>query len=251
MSEVKPTDAVVARARRLRSIAREFWRHRLGVAALTFIVLLGIVAIFAGTLAPFDPRRQDYGLLNTGPSLHHWLGTDSLGRDMLSRLMYGARVSLLSSVGAIAVALAVAVPLAIWSGYAGGLVDIVLMRVTDALQVIPPLVLALAIVGLVICRILRVAQGSLDLECVHLDVRVFRAIFGGLGRGRRARSLAAFLVSPLAKGKDPRLDLHDRHVLVVLLDGRREPMAHRDLRGLADVRQEISCDRQLRNLFVM
>ena len=147
MSEVKPTDAVVARARRLRSIAREFWRHRLGVAALTFIVLLGIVAIFAGTLAPFDPRRQDYGLLNTGPSLHHWLGTDSLGRDMLSRLMYGARVSLLSSVGAIAVALAVAVPLAIWSGYAGGLVDIVLMRVTDALQVIPPLVLALAIVG--------------------------------------------------------------------------------------------------------
>jgi len=147
MTAISLTRSHRVRAVRLRRIARQFCSHRLALVALIFLVGLALVAVLADVLAPFDPRHQDYDVLNKGPSVHHWLGTDSLGRDMLSRLIHGARVSLLSSVGAIALTLVIAVPLAIWSGYAGGLVDMVVMRITDALQVIPPLVLALAIVG--------------------------------------------------------------------------------------------------------
>jgi ABC-type dipeptide/oligopeptide/nickel transport system permease subunit len=94
------------------------------------------------------PAKQDYNSLNEGPSAEHWLGTDALGRDILARLIYGARVSLLSSLCAIGLTLVVAVPLGLWSGYAGGRVDRVLMRLVEALQCIPPLVLALALLGI-------------------------------------------------------------------------------------------------------
>jgi peptide/nickel transport system permease protein len=137
-----------ARFLHLRRTARQFRRHKLAVAALTFLLLLALAAIFAGVVAPFDPFKQDYTAINEGPSGKHWFGTDALGRDILSRMLYGARVSLLSSVCAIGLTVVVAVPLAIWAGYVGGIVDNVLMRSTEALQCIPPLVLALALLGL-------------------------------------------------------------------------------------------------------
>jgi peptide/nickel transport system permease protein len=136
------------RAARLRRIVRQLSQHRLAIAAIVFLVILAAIAIFAPTLAPFDPRRQDYNAINRGLGSKHWLGTDALGRDILSRLMFGARVSLMSSVFAIGCSLIVAVPVGVLSGYLGGAVDTVVMRVVDGLQCIPPLILALALLGL-------------------------------------------------------------------------------------------------------
>lgn len=136
------------RAARLRRMVRQFARNRLALGSFVFLVLLGLVAVLAPLIAPFHPAEQDYTLLNSGPTGDHWFGTDALGRDILTRMMFGARISLLSSVCAIGLTLSIAVPVGIWSGYVGGFVDHAVMRVTEAMQSIPPLVLALALLGL-------------------------------------------------------------------------------------------------------
>lgn len=116
--------------------------------ALAFLVLLAVTAVLASWLAPFDPYQQDLDAINQGPSGSHLLGTDDLGRDVLSRLMHGARVSLASSVLAVGAALVVSVPIGLVSGYVGGRLDSVLMRIVDGVQSIPPLVMALTVAGL-------------------------------------------------------------------------------------------------------
>jgi len=111
--------------------------------AITAVVLLCAVA--APLLAPYDPNEQDYFAITDPPSINHLLGTDDLGRDVLSRMIYGSRVSL--QVGFIAVGIAVlcGVSLGLLAGYAGGPADDVIMRVVDAIQAFPNLILALAI----------------------------------------------------------------------------------------------------------
>lgn len=112
------------------------------------VVLLGIVvvcALFANLIAPYDPTAQDYSVVAQGPSAQHLLGTDDLGRDVLSRIIYGSRVSL--QVGAIAVSIAVLLggTLGLLAGYVGGVTDDVIMRFVDAVQAFPGLILALAL----------------------------------------------------------------------------------------------------------
>ncbi len=112
------------------------------------VVLLGIVvvcALFANVIAPYDPTAQDYSAVAQGPSAQHLLGTDDLGRDVLSRIVYGSRVSL--QVGAIAVSIAVLLggTLGLLAGYVGGVTDDVIMRFVDAVQAFPGLILALAL----------------------------------------------------------------------------------------------------------
>jgi ABC-type dipeptide/oligopeptide/nickel transport system permease subunit len=112
------------------------------------LVILGIVvlcAIFAPVISPYDPLKQDYLAIAQAPSSAHWLGTDDLGRDVLSRIIYGTRVSL--QVGAISVAIAVVfgAVLGLISGYVGGVVDEVIMRFVDSVQAFPGLILALGL----------------------------------------------------------------------------------------------------------
>jgi len=114
----------------------------------TGLVILGVViccAIFAAPLSPHDPLEQDYTALAQAPSWEHPLGTDDLGRDMLSRIIYGSRVSL--QVGAIAVGLAVTfgAALGLVSGYVGGTPDNIVMRFVDGVQAFPGLILALGL----------------------------------------------------------------------------------------------------------
>jgi peptide/nickel transport system permease protein len=114
----------------------------------TGLGILGLVlfcAIFANVLAPYDPNAQDYLALTEAPSSAHWLGTDDLGRDILSRIIYGTRVSLQVGVIAVGIAVALGVSLGLLAGYAGGLVEDVVMRFVDALQAFPGLILALGI----------------------------------------------------------------------------------------------------------
>lgn len=118
---------------------------RLVGTGLTIVAIVVLCALLADLVAPYDPNYQDYLALTEPPSAAHWLGTDDLGRDVLSRVIFGTRVSLQVGVITVAVAVTLGVVLGLVSGYAGGWVDDVVMRVVDAVQAFPGLILALAI----------------------------------------------------------------------------------------------------------
>jgi len=118
----------------------------LGIGVVACVVFL---ALFAGILAPLDPIRPDLNLSLEPPDFTHLLGTDDLGRDILSRVIYGARVSVLAGVVSVAMAFLGGVGLGIISGYWGGWVDHVIMRLMDSLLSFPAIVLALAIAAVI------------------------------------------------------------------------------------------------------
>jgi peptide/nickel transport system permease protein len=111
--------------------------------AITFVVL--IFALAAPLLAPYDPNEQDYLAITEPPSAAHLLGTDDIGRDVLSRIIFGSRVSLEVGLIAVGIAVGVGVTVGLFAGYVGGLADDVIMRIVDAVQAFPSLILALAI----------------------------------------------------------------------------------------------------------
>ena len=125
--------------------ARRLLRTRLTPSALLVVGVLVLCALFAPVVAPYDPTFQDYASTNRGPSTEHWFGTDYLGRDVLSRVIYGSRVSLLVGTVAVGIGLLVGVGAGVTAGFFGGKVDAVLMRATDAIWAFPALMLALAI----------------------------------------------------------------------------------------------------------
>ncbi len=131
----------------LRVFVRRFARRKVGIAAAVVIALFVLVAVFAPWLAPYGPLEQDVRNAFEPPSTDHLFGTDELGRDVLSRLIYGARISLQAAVLAVAVALALGLLPGVLAGYARGWVDTIVSRVTDTFMSFPPLLLAIAIVG--------------------------------------------------------------------------------------------------------
>ncbi len=120
-------------------------RTRMVSVALVLIGVFALCAIFAGQIAPYDPTYQDYAATNQGPSSAHWFGTDYLGRDVLSRVIYGSRVSLLVGSVAVSIGLLCGVTIGLAAGISGGKLDAILMRITDAIWAFPALMLALAI----------------------------------------------------------------------------------------------------------
>ncbi|HEX9115856.1 MAG TPA: ABC transporter permease [Anaerolineae bacterium] len=125
------------------------YRARFAAIGVILVLLFALSAILAGWIAPYDPDHQDITAALQGPSAFHWLGTDDLGRDILSRVIYGGRVSLEVGIVAVGLALVVGVGLGLIAGYWGNsLVDLVIMRLMDALLAFPALILALAIVGM-------------------------------------------------------------------------------------------------------
>jgi len=133
--------------------ARRWWRRfaRSKGAVFGLAVFLGIVVMagFAEMLAPYDPLAQGVGKSLDGPSWAHWAGTDSFGRDMLSRIIYGARVALAVGIVAVLLAMVVGVTLGLVAGYYGGLLDIAIMRVMDALFAFPIIILAIAMMAII------------------------------------------------------------------------------------------------------
>jgi peptide/nickel transport system permease protein len=128
-------------------IARRFWRDRVGVAALIVLLLLVLVAIVSRFWTPYPVTDQDLLARLQGPSSEHLLGTDSVGRDILSRLMTATWTALTASSLAVALAIGVGVTLGLFAGYLGGFVDGLISRVSDLLLSLPPLLFAIAIVG--------------------------------------------------------------------------------------------------------
>jgi peptide/nickel transport system permease protein len=135
---------------------REAWqrlRRNPGAIVGFFLVCVFVVAaVFAPVLAPSPPRAQDLSLLRggccPGPSAEHWFGVDALGRDEFSRILYGARFSLLIGVVSVSVGLSVGLVLGSIAGYLGGIVDSVIMRLMDVMLSIPGLLLAIGIVAM-------------------------------------------------------------------------------------------------------
>ncbi|AWV23224.1 Dipeptide transport system permease protein dppC [Roseomonas mucosa] len=128
-----------------RRAMRRFLRHRLAVFGLAVIVLFVLGAILAPLIAPYDPTATSWSLIRKPPSLAHWFGTDENGRDVLSRTLWGARASLMAGGLSVAAALAVGVPLGMLAGLAGGWVDALISRITDAMLSVPFLILAIAL----------------------------------------------------------------------------------------------------------
>lgn len=126
---------------------RRFRRQTLALWALAFLLVLTLAALFAPLVAPYDPLVQNLDRVLEGPSVDHWFGTDELGRDVLSRAVFAARVSLLAAAQAVLIALVIGVPPGLISGLWGGYVDSLIMRATDALMSFPPLILAVAIIA--------------------------------------------------------------------------------------------------------
>jgi peptide/nickel transport system permease protein len=135
--------------RRSRAVKVLRWmRHDLrAVLSIAFLSLLVIVSIFAPVLAPYSPVDQDVTQLLLQPSAAHWLGTDDLGRDVLSRLIWGAPNSLYASFLAVGVGVVLGVPVGLVIGFLGGWIDEVVSRFIDALLSFPPIVLAIAVTG--------------------------------------------------------------------------------------------------------
>lgn len=124
----------------------KFSHNKLALVGAIVIILEVFLAIFAPFVAPYDPTQPDYVEFLSQPSENHLLGTDSLGRDVLSRVIYGTRVSLLAGLISVSIALLIGIPIGLISGYAEGFLDeLVIMRITDAMMSLPSLVLALAL----------------------------------------------------------------------------------------------------------
>jgi peptide/nickel transport system permease protein len=120
-------------------------RRRAALVGLAVVVFFVAVALAAPLVAPVDPLATDWRAVRKPPSALHLFGTDELGRDVLARLIWGARASLMAGLVSVSIAVTLAVPLGLVSGYLGGTVDALLMRVVDAMLAIPFLVLAIAL----------------------------------------------------------------------------------------------------------
>ena len=135
------------RGSRVAKVLRWMRRDLRAVLSIGFLAALVFVAIFAPVLAPYSPVDQDVTQLLLPPSAAHWLGTDDLGRDVLSRLIWGAPNSLYASFLAVGVGIALGVPVGLVIGFLGGWIDEVVSRFIDALLSFPPIVLAIAVTG--------------------------------------------------------------------------------------------------------
>jgi peptide/nickel transport system permease protein len=120
-------------------------RRRSAFVGLAVVVFFVAVALAAPLVAPVDPLATDWRAVRKPPSALHFFGTDELGRDVLARLIWGARASLMAGLVSVSIAVTVAVPLGLVSGYLGGAVDALLMRVVDAMLAIPFLILSIAL----------------------------------------------------------------------------------------------------------
>lgn len=122
-----------------------FRENKLGIGALWFLCIISLIAIFAPLVAPFDPTTQDVINRMKGFSAEHWLGTDLFGRDVLSRIIYGARTSMLVGVISVVLSGTIGFGLGMIAGYKGGKMDDVIMRILESIQTIPLLLLGLMV----------------------------------------------------------------------------------------------------------
>ena len=145
--QAPPTDSLDYGRKRSqwRDVLHRLTRNKLAMLGLVIVLVLVLAAVFADFVAPYDPDVQDYTNMKAYPSFAHPLGTDDVGRDTLSRIIYGGRVSLLVSILSIVFGLVVGGIIGVSAGYFGGVYDGVIMRVMDVIMAIPGFLLAVCI----------------------------------------------------------------------------------------------------------
>ena len=117
------------------------------VIALVILCIIIFCAVFAPLISPYDPIYQDIGAALSGPTSEHILGTDSVGRDLLSRLLYGGRTTIMGSLSIVALSILLGLPIGLFCGYYGGWIDSLFMRICDILLSFPSLLLAFVLVA--------------------------------------------------------------------------------------------------------
>lgn len=200
--------AATAAHEAVRSPLREFWRkfrrNRTAMAAGICLLALALAAAAAPWIAPFDPAAFDYDRILEGPSADHWAGTDAYGRDIFSRILWGARISL--SVGLLSVLLGgvAGVALGLIAGFRGGWIDSLIMRICDVLLAFPGILLAIGIVAIL----------GPGIENVIYAVAIFSVpVFARLVRGSTlSLKRAVYVDAARAIGVRDRL-LMVRHIL--------------------------------------
>jgi peptide/nickel transport system permease protein len=138
---------VVSRSVWSLALAR-FAYNRLALGGLALLAVLILLAVFANLLAPYDPIKRNVSEAMAAPSPRHWLGTDPLGRDELTRVLYGGRLSLYVGLASVMLSMAIGVPLGLLSGYFGGWVDGTLMRIVDLILAFPGIIFAIWLVAM-------------------------------------------------------------------------------------------------------
>ena len=120
----------------------------IGALSLLFILLMTLIALLSPVLAPYEPDAQFRESIMVGPNADFWMGTDDLGRDVFSRILHGARISLYVGLATVVLSVLFGTLLGVVSGYFGGVVDMVIQRIMDGIMAIPALILALFIAAL-------------------------------------------------------------------------------------------------------
>jgi ABC-type dipeptide/oligopeptide/nickel transport system permease subunit len=158
---------------RTRSVVRRFFARTGALLSVAFLGTVVTLAVFAGLL-PIDPLDQDLGSALEGPTAAHVFGADELGRDIMARVIYGARTSLLTAAGAVSIAALIGVPIGLVSGFFGGWRDAVLMRAVDVLMALPGILFAMALIA-VLGRSQTAALVAVGITGIPSFARVTRA----------------------------------------------------------------------------
>jgi peptide/nickel transport system permease protein len=201
----------IRRPRFVRLPTHPTWRHPLALIGLFIAFAWIVIAIFAPLIAPYDPLAQDFNLLNVAPSGAHWFGTDELGRDVFSRVIHGARLSIPLALLLVSLALVIGGALGAIAGYFGGVVDAVVMRAADLVFAFPAIILAMvvtatlgpsiqnAVLALVVVSwpsYARVARG-LVLSVGHADYVLSARLLGASARKALVRDVMPNVFGPI------------------------------------------------------
>jgi peptide/nickel transport system permease protein len=190
----------------------EAWRRLIrnpgAIVGFGLVALFVLTAIFAPLIAPYDPRDQDLSLIADGccpgPSADHWFGVDDLGRDQFSRVVYGARYSLLIGVVAVSVGVSIGIVLGAFSGFFGGRTDTVIMRLMDIMLSVPGLLMAIGIAAM-----LGAGLGSVMIAIGVVNIPIFARLLRGSVLGQKG---ADFVLAARAVGV-PRRTILVSHIL--------------------------------------
>ena len=191
-----------------RRAVRRLLKRRTAVVGLVVVVLMVLLALVAPWVAPFDPLATSFAIVRKAPSDTHWFGTDEVGRDLLSRVIWGGRASLAAGVISVSIAVGLGVPLGMAAGYVGGLLDAVVSRITDAMLAIPFLILAIALAAFL--------GPSLSNAMIAIGITA-TPIFVRLSRGQVLSVRAEEYVEAARAVGNPPLRILLRHILPNIL----------------------------------
>ncbi len=153
---------------------RRFARRRAALLGVAIVLSFIVLALGASWIAPLDPIATSWGAIRKAPSAAHWFGTDEIGRDVLSRVIWGTRASLLAGVVSVSISLMLGVPIGLAAGFLGGTVDTVISRITDAFLACPFLILAIALAAF-LGPSLSNAMIAIGVSATPIFVRLTRA----------------------------------------------------------------------------